>query len=257
MAAQTGAETGAIWKGKRGKYHIVWASSNLLVTRAGTGQVVLDAAADAKAEWNKLARSGSGAREAEFTYHLLSAVGPYLSIRKREDCDCGGARPTSVARSYAIDLDRSSPTKWAPISLEQIFGANAVLEALSKDSAVRRILGSANPESLNALLSRLEDERLSVHDCEFEFPPELLSGFVFYEVRQGKVGVRIGLPHAVETCRGQMTQLGLELPVPEAHRKLFEDGRIPFTPIRSHSNPKKLQRFAAFNPLKLCASPLT
>ena len=46
--------------------------------------------------------------------------------------------------------------------------------------------------------------------------PICLSNFAFYSVQGNNVAVRISLSHAGEVCRGQMTQLGILLPIPES-----------------------------------------
>ena len=51
------------------------------------------------------------------------------------------------------------------------------------------------------------------------------------------VQVRIGLPSAEEACRGQITQLGLTLPAPEAAKVMFAKQGESLLMIDSHRMP--------------------
>jgi hypothetical protein len=203
------------WKGKSGNYAIECSKVGLKVTRADTGKPVFDAGADAKAAWTVMVRNAKGApMEAQFTYRVLSAIGPYLSLEEVDYCDCGGAHPTAVKRFRAIDLGHAAHS--SPASLPAIFSERTVFTALLADPAVAKALPPPKPESLKQLLATLRDLTLKVKDCEYGFNDDLLSSFAFYDASDGHVSVRLGLPSAEEVCRGQMTQLGLSLSVPEA-----------------------------------------
>lgn len=227
LQAQGAGPGRTIWKGKSGKYAIEWSATNLKVTRAAGPRSVFDAAADAKTAWSGFVRNSNGApMEAEFTYRLLSAVGPYLSLEEGVYCDCGGAHPTAVKRIRAIELDRSSLGPPSPASLTSIFPERAVFAALMADPAVAKALrDDPKPESLAGLLQTLQDETVKVKDCEYEFPGDLLSSFAFHDSQDGSVSVRLGLPSAVEVCRGEMIQLGLTLPTPQARRAWFLEAK--------------------------------
>jgi hypothetical protein len=227
LQAQGAGPDKTIWKGKSGEYAIEWSPANLKVTRAANPQSVFDAAADAKTVWSGLVRNSNGApMEAEFTYGLLSAVGSYLSLEEGVYCDCGGAHPTAVKRFRAIQLDSGAHGLPSPASLTSIFPQRAVFTALMADSIVTKALGAdTKPESLAGLLQTLQDETAKVKDCEYEFPSDLLSSFAVYDSRDGSVSVRLGLPSAVQVCRGEMIQLGLALPAPEALRASFVEAK--------------------------------
>jgi hypothetical protein len=227
LQAQGAGPGRTIWKGKSGEYAIEWSTTNLKATRAANPQLVFDAAADAKTQWSSFVRNSKGASmEAEFTYALLSAVGSYLSLEEGVYCDCGGAHPTAVKRFRAIDLDHGAHGPPSPASLTSIFPERAVFTALMVDPIVAKALGAeSKPESLAALLQTLRDETAKVKDCEFEFPGDLLSSFAVYDSKEGSVSVRLGLPAAVQACRGEMIQLGLALPAPQALRASFVDAK--------------------------------
>ena len=227
LHAQGKGPSRTIWKGQSGNYGIDWSSTGLTVTREANPLSVFDAAAEAKAAWSGFVRNANGApMEAEFTYRLLSAVGPYLSLEEGVYCDCGGAHPTSVKRFRAIDLERSSQRSPSPASLTSIFPERNVLAALLGDPMVAGALGALpKPESLAALLQTLEEETVKVKDCEYEFPDDLLSSFAFGDAEDGNVSVQLGLPSAAQVCRGEMIQLGLTLPTPQAIQAWLRDAK--------------------------------
>lgn len=213
---------GSIWKGKSGPYNIEWSVANLRVTRAQGGQTVLDATSRAKAEWAKLSRNARGAAiEAQYTYRLLSSVGPYLAIEEGEYCDCGGAHPTESKLFYAIDLDKSSVTSWAPLKLTSIFPAEGVFQALSHDAVVRKALSGAPVKTLSELMNELGDASVKVKDCDFIFPPDLLQNFAIFDVKGDSTLVRLSLPPEAQACRGQIAELGLTLGAPLRNKEWF------------------------------------
>jgi hypothetical protein len=216
-----------IWKGTSANYAIEWSTTNLKVTRAGNAPSIFDAAAQAKTAWSGFVRNSNGApMEADFTYRLLSAVGPYLSLEQGVYCECGGAHPTSVKRFRAIDLERSSPGSPSPASLTSIFPEPNVFAALVGEPTVAGALGAdPKPKSLAGLLGTLQDKTIKVKDCEYEFPDDLLSSFAFSDVQDGTVSVRLGLPSAAEVCRGETIQLGLTMPTPQALRAWLLDAK--------------------------------
>jgi|HubBroStandDraft_1064217.scaffolds.fasta_scaffold00004_137 hypothetical protein len=223
FCSQASDSDAAIWKGTSGKYAIEWSASALRATRSDTNQIAFDARAEAQAEWSRIVQTSPGARlKAEFTYRLLSAAGPYLSIEEGEYCDCGGAHPTAVKKFRTIALDRSTADSPQAASLRELFPPQEIFKALVSDSAVHKALGSdAVPASLNELLDRLIDQTVRVGECEYRFPQSLMASFAFYEISEDRILVRLGLPSAVESCRGQLTQLGLTLAPSEAIRVLF------------------------------------
>lgn len=218
LHAQRPAGSTVYWKGSSGAYNVDWSATNLKVTPKESGAPVFDASAKAKAAWNEMVRISNGTpMEADFTFRLLSIVGPYLSVEESTYCDCGGAHPTASVRFRAYDLSHGTPAE-----LTSLFPESALLSALSSDPIVSKALhGKPKPASLPALLQTLRDENAEVKECQYEFPEELLSSFALYDLKDGNASVRLGLPAAVQTCRGNLIQLGLSLPVPAARRTLF------------------------------------
>lgn len=242
-----------IWTGTSGEFRIAWTASDLRVSRQDNpSETRFSLRSLAKAAWKKMVAEAAGQRlERQITYRLLSVVGPYLSYEEADDCDCGGAHPSAVKRFRAIDLEKTRADNPVPVSLTDIFSDGDVFAALVSDSLVRSALHDADmpqPSSLAELLDALDYRAVSVGDCGYLFSKELLQNFAFYDLRDGKVAVRISLSHEAEVCRGQMVQLGLLLPIPEklagfldaARRKsggilmadtakLFKDTRIGVT----------------------------
>jgi len=220
LCAQDHSADTAIWTGTSGNYEIEWSAATLRATRIDTKEIAFDARADAQAAWARIMQRSSGAPlKAEFTYRLLSVEGPYLTFEEEEYCDCGGAHPTAVKRFRAIQLDQSKSDSLQPANLTELFSPEAIHKALVADSLVRKALGSeATPGSLQDLLEQLVDQRVKVRECEYSFPSSLMSSFAVYDVLDESVLVRLGLPAAAESCRGQLSQIGIALSLPEATR---------------------------------------
>jgi hypothetical protein len=226
LQAQGPGPDRTIWKGKSANYAIEWSNTNLKVTQAANPLSIFDAAARAKTAWSGFVRNSNGASlEADFTYRLLSAVGPYLSLEEGMYCECGGAHPTSVKRFRAIELrvPQESPS---PASLTSIFPEGNVFAALVGEPTVAGALGAdPKPKSLAGLLGTLQDKTVKVKDCEYEFPDDLLSSFAFNQAQGGNVSVWLGLPAAGQVCRGEMIQLELTMPTPQTIRAWLLDAK--------------------------------
>jgi hypothetical protein len=223
LFSQTGRPDQAIWKGGRGNYAIEWSVSALRATRSDTNQIAFDARSDAEAAWARIVERSKGASlKAEFTYRLLSVMGSFLTIEEGEYCDCGGAHPTELKKFRAIQLDRSMFNAPVAASLTELFPSQTIFKALVADSLVHRALGSdAVPGSLNELLEQLGDQTVKVGECEYSFSRDLMGSFALYSIQDDKVLVRLGLPSAVESCRGRLTQIGITLAVSEANHASF------------------------------------
>src|SRR5262249_49952437 len=119
----------------------------------------------------------------------------------------------------AIDLGKTKDNSPSTLSLTDIFPEPQVFTALKADGLVRTALAAKGvpvPSSLPDLLKALEFEAVQVGECSYTFGDDLLGSFAFYSVKDHNVAVRISLSHSAEVCRGQITQIGLQLPVPES-----------------------------------------
>ena len=209
-----------IWSGTSGDFSIQWTSKNISVTRAGNPtEPVLSLDRVAAAEWRTVTTHAEGRPlSGQFSYRVLSLVGPYLSVEEAFYCDCGGAHPTATKGIRAIDLRTSKPDQPAPLSVTDILPAPEVFSRLASDRMVKAALqNSADPapKSLTGLLKALQFQSVQSGECSYTFEPDLLRNFAFYNLRAQGVVVRFGLS-AAEVCRGQMTEVGIVVPVPES-----------------------------------------
>jgi hypothetical protein len=118
--------------------------------------------------------------------------------------------------------------------LIDIFPEAAVFAALRGDKLVAIALQAAEgppPASLSGLLKAIQFKQVQVGECSYYFSPDLLTDFAFYSAEVNDVSVRMSLSHAAEVCRGQMTQIGIHLPIPPSIKAGFDaakDGKSGF-----------------------------
>ncbi len=193
---------------------------------------VLDMRQVALADWKKLSQDADTKITASYDFQVLSLVGPVLSIEEDDYCDCGGAHPTAGKLFRAIDLKQSHASEAVPAQITSLFPAESVLKALLADSVVKKVLPAGKkPELLDALVKALAMKTVQVGECDYYFPEELLSRFAVFDVKGTQAAVRFSLSHESEICRGQMTQIGVELPIPAALQVALEQGQL----MRHHS----------------------
>jgi hypothetical protein len=152
-------------------------------------------------------------KEAGAGYRVLSIVGARVSFEHRFWGDCGGAHPQDVTTWTAVDASRGSQ----PVSLASLFPEDGILQALLADRLVKQALqGERVPESLDALLKAVAWKRggADPEGCAYSFGDDLLQHFAFHHVEGGQVAVRMGLSHGCEVMRGNLTQIGILLPIP-------------------------------------------
>ena len=102
--------------------------------------------------------------------------------------------------------------------MTDILPAPEVFSRVASDRMVKAALqNSADPapKSLTGLLKALQFQSVQSGECSYRFEPDLLHNFAFYNLRAQGVVVRFGLS-AAEVCRGQMTEVGIVVPVPES-----------------------------------------
>jgi hypothetical protein len=151
--------------------------------------------------------------EAGESHSVLSIVGTRVSFGSHFWGDCGGAHPQEVTTWTAVDAARGRQ----PVSLASLFPADAILRALLADRLVKKALeGQHVPESLDALLKVLSWKTGGgePEGCAYRFGEELLEHFAFHHLEGDQVAVRIGLSHGCEVMRGNLTQIGILLPIP-------------------------------------------
>ena len=120
------------------------------------------------------------------------------------------AHPSSSSRFATRDLVTGDEA-----DLRRIFPPAALLAALSRDKVVLKAVGKV-PQSL---------EQIEKGDggCEIGFSPSMWRSFAFHHLQGDSVAVRIGLTHGCEAARGNFTQLGVLLPIPEAWKQPLLD----------------------------------
>ncbi len=221
---------GDIWSSTVGHFLIKWTSDNIVIVRDDQQlQPVLSFKTIARADWDALVRqTPDRSLEGETTYRILSVVGPFLSLEEGNYCDCGGAHPTAHKGFLAIDLSKSKKNQLAPVSLSSIFSEKDINSALRSNELVARALKNSDAtmaSSLESLVKALEFKPVEVGECSYYFGNDLLSNFAFYSTEADRVVVAIGLSHAVEVCRGQMTQIRIRLPIPKATQAELEEAK--------------------------------
>jgi hypothetical protein len=222
VAAQT------FWQGNSAGYRITWTAKNLQAQHLPE-PVVFDAGRYGQKSWADIVEDmDAGNYYAEFGFRLLSVVGPVLSISERDFCSCGGAHPMIGKQFVAVDLTKSKPADLARTPLTQYFPSVSIYNALIKDSVVKAVLPKGTvPGSLEALLQAVKGNHYTKGECAYEFGDSFLEQFAFYDYKDGRAIVRLSLSHASEICRGNMIQVGIELPVPEGPMKAaLESARL-------------------------------
>jgi hypothetical protein len=202
-----------------GPFSLDWKTTDIEVRSKGSPAPVLSFRNTARVSWDRIAKDAAGQSiSGEMTYRVLSFVGPLLSVETATYCDCGGAHPIARKSFDAIDLTASTGRKHQLASLNKLFPEAALLAALKADKLVSKALQETQappPANLSALVAALKFQPLQVGDCNYTFGENFLSHFAIYDTTANGVAVRIGLSHDAEVCRGQLTQIGLLLPVPE------------------------------------------
>lgn len=223
---QTGSSTAdaIIWSGESAGFRLHWSTSDLIVTKAvAQSPEFLATRQIAVAAWKQyMVDKAPVPYQFERTDTLLSVVGPLISLRTSEYCDCGGAHPTMITTFQAIDLQQSANGSVKVAALSDLFPEADILNALMSDGMVQKALGSQTgraPPSLAKLLNALADKSVDVRDCSYAFSKELLSQFAIHHLEANQVAIRLALPHSVETCRGKFIQLGILLPIPASLRQ--------------------------------------
>ncbi|MCP5419899.1 MAG: hypothetical protein H6970_07105 [Gammaproteobacteria bacterium] len=150
-----------------------------------------------------------------FSGKILSIVGPYISYQgESEGYAEGAAHPWNNVYYKTIDMRTGKAVK-----LTDLFDEREIFQALSNDSVIAAALHDKTPENLAELLQATDG------GCDFYIGEESLSHFAFHHLQKNQVAVRLGLSHGCEAARGNLTQIGFYLTVPDNHRKQFEQAQ--------------------------------
>jgi hypothetical protein len=218
-----------ILSGSSGGFSLTWTAGDIRITPAGDAAREISFRHVAQEEWNKLVQDAGGeSLSGDTAYRVLSFVGPYLSVETGQYCDCGGAHPTAHRQFQAIDLRGTGPERPKPLMLTELFPEKAILAALKADKVIAAALKEAQappPQSLAALVNAVKYQPVHIGDCAYSLSEYFLSEFSLYDVKANKVAVRISVSHAAEVCRGQMTQIGIELQAPDGLTRALQEAK--------------------------------
>lgn len=233
---------GVVLSSSSGGFSLAWTAADIRITRAGNAAQQISFRRLAQAEWNKLTQGVAGeSLHFETTYRVLSFVGPYLSVEVGDFCDCGGAHPTALRHFQAIDLRGTGPEHAKPLMMTELFPEKAILAALKADRVISATLKRAqasSPQSLSAMVDAVKYESVQIGECGYSLSDNFLNQFALYDFTADKVAVRISLSHAAEVCRGQMTQIGIKLPVPEGLRQALREAKAKLSGFLMSDAPK-------------------
>jgi hypothetical protein len=156
-------------------------------------------------------------------------------------CDCGGAHPTDHRQFQAIDLRGTGPERAKPLMLTELFSEKAILAALNADRVISAVLKKAqasSPQSLSAMANAVQYKSIEIGECDYSLSADFLNQFALYDLTADKVAVRISVSHAVEVCRGQMTQIGIELPVAHGFWQALREAKAKSSGFLMSDAPK-------------------
>lgn len=148
----------------------------------------------------------------ENTVKVLSVVGSTISIERSEYGSCPGAAHPSVNTVYE-SFSLANPDR--RLTLGHYYDEKTLYDAIVSDPLVKKAMAAGGITHLPATLPEFLDLlSTSIAECEYAFSREMLSSFAFHHIEGNRVAVRIGLSHGAGACRGNLTQLGLLLPIP-------------------------------------------
>jgi hypothetical protein len=210
------ASGAAFWTGKAGGVTYRWTDQDLTATIGTAGKPAFSVVQALKKEFGK-PDADNGYSYYEVTFLPLSAVGSLLSY-ERDDYWDGGAHPSGWESFVTVDVHNPAQH----LKLTDLFDAAQIRQALLSDPIVQHVLTRekiAPPPTLEELAKALSGKEFGgERDGMYSFPENLLSDFAFHHVENGKVAVRLLLPHGSEIFRFHHTQLGLLLPIPAARK---------------------------------------
>lgn len=247
----------SFWTGQSGGFDFKWTQQDITVSPATAPTKVLYSA---KNLFNKTYEGdvcGDGDRSAlsaDQKLEVLSIVGPIMSIDSGDYSFCkGNAHPNTYEKYAAVDFRH--PEKAAQLS--DYFEAPVLLKALLSDRLIQKNIKAFNlstPKTLTDLVNGLSKDP-TLWACEYGFTKDMLSRFAFHHIEGNKVAVRIGLSNGQEPCRGQLTQLGLLLPIPTALRDDLTNAQARQSGFLTQNSPKPTRDAATSLSITIPAKP--
>ena len=216
--AQPAAQT--FWSGTTAGGTLTWTSDNVTIAR--DNRIIYSERDNALRQWAdefaEFARSENEIPadsiwcEYERGVTVLSFVGNYASLRRSNYASCIYLAHPMAQTDYVV-INTARPTQ--PVVLTDLFPEAHILKSLLADKLVKTALAERGirrkPQKLSQLVASLREWN---GKCEYYFPEDFLSRFAFHHLEGKKVAVRIGLPHGCEAARGNLTELGILLPIP-------------------------------------------
>jgi hypothetical protein len=149
------------------------------------------------------------ATESVFEGKIYSIVGPYISYHGRSSgYSEGAAHPWSAQSFETIDINDGKE-----VALTDLFDHNEIFKALINHKIIKKALHDESPKNLEELYDLVDG------GCDFLFSKHSMESFAFHHIKNGKVAIRLGLMHGCEVKRGNLTQLGFYLSIPEKLKK--------------------------------------
>ena len=229
-------EESIIWAGISSGVAFEWTTSGVKVKpEDGRWSSLLPSDIAQSSDW---CQDNEGYEE-QTSVSLLSVVGKYVSYLVDYVCPNGYRAIADI--SYRI-IDASDPTR--KVVLTDFFPSEYIRKALLADSYVKGIIGPEylenpqtllevpyikgkldpeykNPfEDLNGLLVSLEYLTASIRSGGeergegFGIGESTLSSFAFHHIEGNKIAIRLALYSTAEATFGDLTQLGILLPIP-------------------------------------------
>ena len=245
-----------MWSVANADLEITITKSDLFVKDLVSKQEVLSLRKLAQREIDR-SRPAPGTENASAYYanwsaEPLSLVGDILSIETSYEGFSGGAHPNHRTIYHAIDLKRfAAATRDAknvspnPLDsafaarLDQIFPEEILLRKLNEDRYLKKHLLI---KPFKTLTDFLKAGIVESSACEFLWSPDVLQQFAFSEVRGQQVGVRLGLTHGCEVKRGNLTKIGIDMPVPNAIQKQLAGAKSGKTGFLVNSSARFLPK---------------
>lgn len=143
--------------------------------------------------------------EEELDYRLQSVVGPLITLMHSASSYCKeAAHPSHYNNFTTLDARTGKPAK-----LTDYFDEATLLAALRQDKVLNAALDGKPARTLEEFFANADGE------CEMYISPKMLQSFAFHHRKGNQIALRIGLPHGCEVERGNFTQIGIYLPIPD------------------------------------------
>lgn len=206
------ALSGSYYTGTSAGYRINWTAKDIAATPASApSQPGYSLFKENSDSFNAPPEEGDifgGDASLDVTAKLRSVVGPYLAFESTSAGYAEGAAH-GWANSTLTTVDVRSGK---PVELTELFDKKDIYKAMMKDLIVKQMLGSAKPKNFEEMVNALQYKEAK--DGRFIFDELIYQHFAIHHVEKGKVAVRLAIPYGAEVFRGELTQLGLLLPIP-------------------------------------------